>query len=65
MGTRVSAFWISTIGSVVLDVSKLNDSDSTLVCASMLVFSAGWGTPILIFGPKYAVFTPGTGPGST
>ena len=64
IGTRVSWFWMKTIGSTPFVGSKLKLSDSTLVSASMSTFSAGCGTPILISGPKYATLVPGAGPGS-
>jgi hypothetical protein len=52
IGTRVSWFWMKTIGSTPLVGSKEKLRDSTLVRASMSTFKAGCGTPILISGPK-------------
>ena len=64
IGTRVSWFWMNTIGSTPLVGSKLKFIDSTFVNASMSTLSAGCGTPSLISGPKYAMLVPGAGPGS-
>ncbi len=52
MGARVSWFWMNTMGSTPAVGSKLKLRFSTLVSASMSTLSAGWGTPILISGPK-------------
>ena len=46
---------MTVTGIVFSSVSRLNDSDSTFVWASMLVLRAGCGAPTLISGPKYAV----------
>src|SRR5262249_20338501 len=64
IGTLISGVWINTIGNPFSPVRKLKLIDSTFVNASMFMLSAGCGGPILISGPQYAVFTPGTGPGS-
>src|SRR5689334_19688732 len=62
IGIFVKRFWIKSTGSSLCSASKEKLNDSTLVNASMLVFSAGWGKPILRSGPQYATFIPGAGP---
>src|SRR5713226_3208535 len=64
IGTFVSWLWMNTMGSVAPSLLKVKLSDSQLVCASMLMFNAGCGTPTRTSGPQYAMLMPGCGPGS-
>src|SRR5260221_6347202 len=64
IGTLVVLSWKNTMGIVLRSLSKLNDTCSTLLIASILVVRAGWGSPTRISGPQYALDVPGVGPGS-
>ena len=64
IGALLKSSWKKTTGIVFFSLSKLNDSSSTFVSASMLTDSAGCGSPMRISGPQYAFDVAGNGPGS-
>ena len=52
IGALLIGSWKNTIGISLRSLSKLNDSCSTLVWASILAVSAGCGSPTRISGPQ-------------